>query len=67
MPDPVQLRDSTQVVLPRDTLDALDADVEDRFTVTVAPADEDRYRVVGSPVEIKALSDFLARHGVSIR
>jgi bifunctional DNA-binding transcriptional regulator/antitoxin component of YhaV-PrlF toxin-antitoxin module len=67
MPDPVQLRDGTQIVLPRETLESLDVDVEDRFTVTVAPVDDDRCRVVGSPVVIKNLSDFLARNGVSMR
>lgn len=66
MPDPVQLRDSTQIVLPRETLEALDVDVEDRFTVTVAPAGDGRCRVVGSPVVIKDVSNFLARNGVSI-
>jgi hypothetical protein len=28
---------------------------------------EDYVRIIGSPVEIKAASDFLSRHGVSLR
>lgn len=67
MPDPVQLRDSTQILLPRETLESLDADVEDQFTVTVTPDDDDRYRIVGSPVVIKDVSNFLARNGVPVR
>jgi bifunctional DNA-binding transcriptional regulator/antitoxin component of YhaV-PrlF toxin-antitoxin module len=67
MPDPVQLRDSTQIVLPCETLDGLDVDVEDEFTVTVTDADrENLCRIVGSPVVIKAVSDFLARKGVAM-
>ena len=66
MPDPAQLRDSTQIVLARETLAGLDADVEERFMVSVAPVDEERCRLVGSPVVIKDVSNFLARNGVTI-
>jgi len=42
-------------------------DVEDEFTVTVTDADrENLCRIVGSPVVIKAVSDFLARKGVAM-
>jgi hypothetical protein len=66
MPDPAQLRDSTQIVLERETLAGLEVDVEERFMISVAPVDEDRCRLVGSPVVIKDVSDFLARNGVAI-
>jgi len=33
--------------------------------VTVVEGD-DHYRIIGSPVEIKATSDFLARNGVAV-
>ncbi|NHN41076.1 hypothetical protein G9C85_05425 [Halorubellus sp. JP-L1] len=66
MPDPAQLRDSTQIVLERETLADLEADVEDRFMVSIAPVDDERCRLVGSPVVIKDVSDFLARNGVAI-
>lgn len=65
MPDPVSLRDSTQIVLPRETLDGLDDELNERFTVTIV--DDDHCRIIGSPVEIKKASDFLARNGVSMR
>lgn len=65
MPDPATLRDSTEIVLPCDSIDGLDADLEHEFAVTVF-SDDTGCRIIGSPVEIKAASDFLARHGVSV-
>lgn len=62
-----RLRDSTQIVLPRETLEGLEPPLDDEFTVTVFPAGEDRCRIIGSPVEIKAASEFLARRGISVR
>ncbi|WP_226042240.1 hypothetical protein [Natrinema sp. DC36] len=62
-----QLRDSTQIVLPRETLEGLEAQLDDEFTVSVVSDGEDHCRIIGSPVEIKAASDFLARHGISVR
>jgi hypothetical protein len=67
MPDPVQLRDSTQIVLPCETLEGLDVDITDEFTVTVTDAGEGMCRIVGSPVVIKDVSNVLARAGVSVR
>ncbi|WP_222918427.1 hypothetical protein [Natrinema sp. SYSU A 869] len=62
-----QLRDSTQIVLPRETLKGLESQLDDEFTVTVFPEGDDYCRIIGSPVEIKEASEFLARHGVSVR
>lgn len=62
-----QLRDSTQIILPQETLDGLEPQLDDEFAVTVFPEGDDHCRIVGSPVEIKAASEFLARHGVSVR
>jgi hypothetical protein len=67
MPDASRLRDSTQIVLPAETLEGLEPRLDDEFTVTVFPVGEDHCRVIGSPVEIKRASEFLARHGVSVR
>jgi len=65
MPDPSNLRDSTQIVLPCDALDGLGGRFRERFTVTIV--EDDGYcRIIGSPVEIKAASDFLARNGVPV-
>ncbi|WP_254764697.1 hypothetical protein [Natrinema marinum] len=67
MPDASQLRDSTQIVLPRETLEGLEPRLDEEFTVTVVPAGDDHCRIIGSPVEIKSAGEFLARNGVSIR
>lgn len=67
MPDPARLRDSTQIVLLRETLEGLEPPLDDEFTVTVFPENDDYCRVIGSPVEIKKASDFLARRGVTVQ
>ena len=65
MATPSRFRDSTQIVLPWETLDDLCGDLESEFTVTVH--DEGCVaRIIGSPVTIKEVSDYLARHGVSL-
>lgn len=64
MPDPSRLRDSTQIVVPCDALEDIRDEVEAEFAVTVV-TDDGAYRLIGSPVEIKAVSQFLSRHGVS--
>ena len=67
MTDADRLRDSTQICLPADALADVEADLEERFTVTVrTEGAEDRVRIIGSPVEIKAVSDFLARNGITV-
>jgi hypothetical protein len=66
MPDPGRLRDSTEIVLPCAALDGVREDLHERFTVTVVAEDE-HCRIIGSPVVIKRVGDFLARHGVSIQ
>jgi hypothetical protein len=67
MPEPAQLRDSTQIVLPRETLEGLEATLDEEFTVTVVPEGDDRCRIIGSPVEIKDVSEFLARRGIAVQ
>ncbi|MXV60623.1 hypothetical protein GS429_00755 [Natronorubrum sp. JWXQ-INN-674] len=67
MPDATRLRDSTQLVLPRETLEELEPPLDEEFTLTVVPEGEKYYRIIGSPVEIKAASEFLARRGISIQ
>ncbi|WP_458206411.1 VNG_1110C family protein [Haladaptatus sp. NG-SE-30] len=66
MPDPAHLRDSTQIILHRDVLNGIRADLEDQFIVTIVPYEDDQLRIIGSPVEIKRASEFLGRHGVSL-
>lgn len=66
MPDPSSLRDSTQIVLPREALSGLEAGLDEACTVTVFEEGEDHYRIIGSPVEIKRAGEFLARNGVAL-
>jgi hypothetical protein len=65
-PDPSRLRDSTQIVLPCDELDGIRDPLTDEYAVTVVTVGEGYCRIIGSPVEIKGASGFLARHGVSV-
>ncbi|WP_436927210.1 VNG_1110C family protein [Halosimplex amylolyticum] len=65
MPDPTRLRDSTEILLPAGAVDGLQDDLERRFTLTIRE-EECRVRIIGSPVEIKGASDFLARNGISV-
>jgi hypothetical protein len=65
MPGADRLRDSTQIQLPASALDGVETRVEAEFAVTVRKED-DRVRIIGSPVAIKAVSDFLARSGVAV-
>ena len=66
MSNAAQLRDSTQLVLTRSIVDALEPPLDEEFTVTIVPEGDDHYRVIGSPVEINAASDSLARRGVAL-
>jgi hypothetical protein len=60
-----RLRDSTQILLPDGALEGIGEDLEERFVVTVCREDK-RVRIIGSPVEIKGASEFLARNGVAV-
>lgn len=66
IPDPSRLRDSTQIVLPCDELDGLREPLTEEYTVTVVDWEDGYCKIIGSPVEIKQASGFLARHGVSV-
>ena len=65
MTDAARLRDSTQILLPETALDGLSEEIESRFVVTVR-AEQQWVRIIGSPVEIKDVSDFLTRNGVTV-
>lgn len=66
MPDAAMLRDSTQILLPETAIENLREELENRFTLTIR-SEEGGVRIVGSPVEIKRASEFLARNGVSVQ
>ncbi|WP_247009668.1 VNG_1110C family protein [Halorientalis litorea] len=66
MTSAAMLRDSTQILLPESVLGDLRNDLEERFTLTIL-TDESEVRIVGSPVEIKDASEFLARNGISVQ
>lgn len=65
MTDVARLRDSTQILLPSGALGGLRADLEEEFTVTVRTEDS-RVRIIGSPVEIKSVSNYLTRNGITV-
>lgn len=65
MTEVARLRDSTQILLPSGSLSAIEGELEDLFTVTVR-AEDGQVRIIGSPVEIKSVSDYLARNGVTV-
>ena len=65
MSDPARLRDSTEILLPAAAIEGIRDDLEERFTLTIF-REECRVRIIGSPVEIKDASDFLARNGVAV-
>lgn len=67
MSDPSRYRDSTQIVLPCEAIAGLRDRIEAEFTVTVFSKEGQDCRIIGSPVEIKAVSDFLSRHGVTVQ
>lgn len=66
MPAPERLRDSTQIVVPCESLAGLRDDLESAHSVTVFADDESTCRIIGSPTEIKAVGQFLARHGINV-
>jgi hypothetical protein len=66
MPDPARLRDSTQIVLPRSALEGLGDQLETEFPVTLFSEDDRRITIIGSPVVIKDVTEFLARNGVAL-
>lgn len=65
MSDASTYRDSTQIVLPCRTLEGVRERMEAEFMVTVF-SKGGRCRIIGSPVVIKDVSDFLVRHGIPL-
>lgn len=65
MTDPSSLRDSTQIVLPRSSLEGVREDIESEFTVTLFDHEEFT-RIIGSPVVIKDVTRYLSRQGVNV-
>ena len=65
MTEVARLRDSTQILLPIGALAGIRTDLEEEFTVTVRSEDQ-KVRIIGSPVEIKSVCDFLARNGIAV-
>ena len=65
MPDPRTFRDSTQILIPCELLADLREEIETEFVVTIYEHAPGMCRIIGSPVEIRAVSDFLARRGIA--
>jgi len=65
MCDPAGFRDSTQIVVRWDALAGLRSDIASEFTVTIR-AEGAAARIIGSPVGITELTDYLARLGLAL-
>jgi hypothetical protein len=65
MTEVARLRDSTQILLPTEALTAIETDLEEEFMVSVRNEDG-HVRIIGSPVVIKSVCDFLARNGIPV-
>lgn len=65
MTDPTSLRDSTQIVLPQSTIEGVRDDLEEEFMVTVFDHEEVT-RIIGSPIVIKEVTQYLGRQGVNV-
>jgi hypothetical protein len=62
VPGADRFRESTEIVLPCGTLADLREEVEAEFAVTVHAGGRS-CRIIGSPVEIRAVERFLSRRG----
>lgn len=67
MSNSTRFRDSTEIVLPCNSMEEFRDDLEAEFTVTMFNPPEGDCRIIGSPVEIKAVNDYLARHGLTLQ
>ena len=65
MVDAASLRDSTQIVLPDGALAGIRGDLLDEFVVSIFD-EGDAVRIVGSPVVIREVSDYLCRQGINV-
>lgn len=65
MGDPARYRDSTEIVVPLAVLERFVDDIEQRFTVTIFEQG-DTARIIGSPLVIKEVNEYLSRKGVNL-
>lgn len=67
MPSPGTLRDSTQIVLSNELLAEVREEIDEKFVVSFHAHTESTVRIIGSPVEIRRVSDYLTRQGITVR
>ncbi|WP_411962809.1 hypothetical protein [Haloferax sp. YSMS24] len=67
MPSPGTLRDSTQIILSNDVLEDVREEIDAKFVVSFHAHTDETVRIIGSPVEIRRVSDYLTRQGISVR
>jgi len=65
MVDAASLRDSTQIVLPSGALADVRDELTSRYMVTLFERDG-VVRIIGSPVVIKEVNDYLCRQGINV-
>jgi len=66
MPDPAKLRDSTQIVLPCAVLAEVREELEAEFAVTVYTDEGELCQIIGSPVVIPEVAEFLTNRGIVV-
>ena len=66
MADPARYRESTEIVLPLAVLEPYEDEIEERFTVTVFEQGESA-RIIGSPLVIREVHEYLSMQGVNLR
>lgn len=65
MVDPARYRDSTEIVAPSAVLEPYVDEIKDQFTVTVFDQG-DTARIIGSPLVIKEVNEYLSMQGVNL-
>lgn len=66
MTDAGWFRDDTQIVLAKEEFDGHRDALEEEFVVTVA-VESDTVRIIGSPVVIPEVNDWLSSRGISTK
>ena len=65
MADPARYRDSTEIVVPLAVLEPYVEEIKDEFTVTIFEREETA-RIIGSPLVIKEVNEYLSMQGVNL-
>lgn len=65
MPGSSSFRDSTQIILPGESLQGFRCDLQSEFRITIRE-EGDSTRIIGSPSVIKGVTGYLTRRGIEL-